>query len=55
MGQANHISSLHEKHAELEKALDTENSRPLPDQIVIAEIKKHKLRIKDEIAQIEHV
>ena len=55
MGELEHISSLKAKHAELETALETENNRPLPDPVVIAEIKKHKLRIKDEIARIaEH-
>ena len=43
------IESLRSKKAGLEKALDTETKRPYPDPITVTEIKRQKLRIKDEI------
>lgn len=52
MGSKNHISSLQDKHAELEQAIEVENSRPLPDEMLIHELKREKLRIKDEIARL---
>lgn len=54
MGSEKHIASLHDKHAELEQAIESENSRPLPDELLIQELKKQKLRIKDKIARITH-
>ena len=52
MGSEKHISSLKDKHAELEQAIEVENSRPLPDEMLIHELKREKLRIKDEIARL---
>jgi hypothetical protein len=51
MGSGNHIASLKDKHAELENAIELENSRPLPDEMLIQELKRQKLRIKDEITR----
>ena len=48
-----HTASLRARHAELEEALNIETHRPLPDQVAIQDIKKQKLRIKDELARIE--
>ncbi len=54
MTQTERIQSLQEKHQALEDAIDHENSRPHPDEIAIAEMKKQKLRIKDELADHLH-
>ncbi|MBK19387.1 MAG: hypothetical protein CMM52_11190 [Rhodospirillaceae bacterium] len=43
-------SSLEMHHADLENQLIEELNRPQPDQNIIAEIKKQKLRIKDELS-----
>ena len=48
------IKELKARHAELEVALDAEVGKPFPDQAAVATIKKQKLRIKDEIARLEH-
>ncbi len=40
------------RHAELEQILEDEIGRPQPDQGVIAGLKKEKLKIKDELAQL---
>jgi hypothetical protein len=47
------IEALREKHAMLERALDEENHRPLPNQDMVHDLKRQKLRIKDEIFQLE--
>jgi hypothetical protein len=53
MSQEDRIDALKEKHAMLERALDEETHRPLPDQAAIYDLKRQKLRIKDEIYQLE--
>lgn len=49
-----HIKSLLDKHSELEMALRDEEARPMPDSLAIASLKRKKLAIKDEIAQLRH-
>ena len=51
MSVDNNLTTLKARHTELEQALEVENSRPHPDQVVVAKLKKQKLRIKDEMAQ----
>jgi hypothetical protein len=53
MSQQDRIEALKEKHAMLERAIDEETHRPLPDQAAIHDLKKQKLHIKDQIAQLE--
>ncbi len=45
------IDSLRDKHASLERAIEEEHQRPLPDDIRLSELKREKLRIKDQIFQ----
>ncbi len=42
-------SSLEAKHAELDRKIDDEIHRPLPDPLILADLKKQKLRIKEEL------
>ena len=53
MTQDEHAASLRARHAELEEALLMETHRPHPNEVAIKDIKKQKLRIKDELARIE--
>lgn len=53
MSLGDHIDSLREKHASLERAIDEEVHRPLPNQEAIYDLKRQKLRIKDEIYQLQ--
>ncbi len=53
MTKDEHTTSLRTRHAELEEALEVETHRPIPDQVAVSEIKKQKLRIKDELAKID--
>ena len=50
-----HVSSLQLKHARLERQLEEEMGRPMPDDALIQELKKRKLRIKEEIEHISPV
>ena len=50
MSVEEHIETLRAKHAHLEDAIDKENMRPHPDDMKLQELKREKLRIKDEIA-----
>jgi len=47
-----HVAALSEKHAYLESQIDQEVHRPLPDNILLAQLKKEKLRLKDELIGI---
>ena len=44
---SSHMSALRIKHAELEKQLDREENRPLPDTNLVHSLKKQKLMLKD--------
>ncbi|WP_428981640.1 YdcH family protein [Novosphingobium album (ex Liu et al. 2023)] len=46
-----HASALQEKHAGLERRIREEMSRPMPDDMVIQQLKKQKLRAKEEIGR----
>ena len=48
------IETLRAKHRNLEEAIDQEISRPLPNVEAVTDLKRQKLRIKDEIASLEH-
>jgi hypothetical protein len=52
MGLDDKIVSLKDEHQALENAIEKEESRPHPDDIQIASLKKQKLRIKDQMAAI---
>ncbi len=47
------VEKLKTKHHDLEEKIDKENARPNPDDITIAELKKEKLKIKDELASMD--
>ncbi len=47
--EASHMSALMEKHAGLERQIQDEMTRPAPDDALLQELKKRKLRLKDEI------
>lgn len=46
------IETLKIKHSALEEAIQKESNRPRPDDLEIHRLKKQKLQIKDEIAQL---
>lgn len=48
---SSHVNALQSKHAGLEAQLRQEMARPAPDAAMIQDLKKRKLRIKEELAQ----
>lgn len=50
--ETSHATALHSKHAGLEARIRDEQKRPHPDGATIHELKKKKLRIKEELAHI---
>ena len=54
MSAAEHVESLKAKHQDLEHMIVEEEGRPHPDQALITQLKRQKLRIKDEIAHLAH-
>jgi len=50
--EASHHSALQLKHSGLERQIQEELSRPMPDHSVIQSLKKRKLRIKEELSHI---
>jgi len=50
--ESSHVTALQSKHAGLEAKLRNELNRPFPDDTMVQQIKKEKLRIKEELAQL---
>ncbi|KAF0138583.1 MAG: hypothetical protein FD153_1223 [Rhodospirillaceae bacterium] len=46
------LEALRAKHAELEAAIAAENHRPLPDSTFLSDLKRQKLKIKEEIERL---
>ena len=44
-----HSTSLQLKHAGLERRIEEEMSRPMPDNAMLQALKKQKLRIKEQL------
>jgi hypothetical protein len=49
----NRLAALKEKHAQLDALIEQENAYPRPDDTKIHEYKKQKLKVKEEIEEIE--
>jgi len=47
--ESSHVHALQSKHAGLEAKLREEMNRPAPDAATIQNLKKRKLRIKEEL------
>lgn len=48
--ETSHVSALQLKHAGLERQLQDEMNRPQPDDVLVQQLKKRKLRIKEQLA-----
>lgn len=46
-----HFSALTVKHNVLDQRIASETQRPLPDPLLLASLKKQKLRIKEELTR----
>jgi hypothetical protein len=49
-----HLVELSEKHRALDKKIEEELARPMSDDLKIAELKRQKLRLKDEMERLKH-
>jgi hypothetical protein len=49
LGLDDYVASLAAKHANLEKAIQDEAARPAPNTLCLAELKRRKLRVKEQI------
>ena len=47
------LVELKQDHADLDAAVQALSATPLPDMLLIARLKRKKLKLKDEIAGIE--
>ncbi|MGI8726043.1 MAG: YdcH family protein [Methyloceanibacter sp.] len=47
-----HLVELSERHRALDRKIEEELARPTADDLKIAELKRQKLRLKDEIERI---
>ena len=52
MALESHLAELHKKHGELERRLDEMKHHPSADDLEIADLKRKKLALKDEIAKL---
>lgn len=47
-----HLNTLAARHAQLEASLLREGQRPLPDTVLLAELKREKLRLKEAMERL---
>ena len=50
-----HIQQLRDKHSRLQISIEEEEQRPVPDSIRVSEMKRQKLRLKDEIVGLRPI
>jgi hypothetical protein len=49
-----HLVELTERHRALDRKIEEEQTRPTADTLKIAEWKRQKLRLKDEMERLKH-
>jgi hypothetical protein len=52
MAIESHLAELERRHQALEQEIDEAQSHPSTDDLAIAELKRKKLLVKDEIARL---
>lgn len=52
IGIGRRIEILRQEHRDLDTAIEALNNAAAPDHLAIARLKKRKLRLRDEIAQL---
>jgi len=53
MTDPSQVEALRERHAELDRQLENEQARPMPDSAALTTLKRQKLAIKDQITNTE--
>lgn len=55
MSLETHVESLNQKHATIEATIEQEEHRPSPDSIRLMNLKRQKLKLKEELTRLmEH-
>lgn len=47
-----HVATLASRHDEIDHEINTEEHRPHPDTILIQDLKRKKLRLKEELTRL---
>ncbi|MGQ5702124.1 DUF465 domain-containing protein [Sandaracinobacteroides sp. A072] len=50
---SSHLEALNSRHAMIEGQITTEMNRPVPDSVKLSELKKQKLKLKEEIRRMQ--
>ncbi|WP_395666305.1 YdcH family protein [Methylocella sp.] len=54
MSIENHLTALEQRHETLEREIEKALMRPATDELKLAELKRRKLQLKDEITKLRH-
>ncbi len=54
MTMSSHLQELRKKHQSLSERVELEQRSPATDDLQIAEMKKQKLRLKEQIERLSH-
>jgi hypothetical protein len=52
MASSSHFVALATKHREIDDLIIQEHLRPLPDEMMIAQLKKQKLKLKENMVRV---
>lgn len=47
-----HLASLAARHAAIDATLASEAQRPMPDQAIITQLKREKLKVKEQLTPL---
>ncbi len=53
MALSAHLKTLNDKHAKLDEQIEDLLKHPAPDTILITELKKQKLQLKEKISHLQ--
>ena len=54
MSLETHLAALEQRHEALDKEIEKELMHPAKDELKLAEMKRRKLQIKDEIVRLQN-
>lgn len=54
MSVASHVQELRKKHQTLSEAVERAQRQPGTDDLTLTQMKREKLRLKEEIARLSH-
>ena len=55
MAEQDRIQSLKHLHREIDSQIQNESTRPHPDELLVNQLKRKKLKIKDELAHLHAI